>query len=115
MEIEYLGMEMNGVDIDSDSVYDFMAVTVTLDVLSPGLLDMYAFLALDKSPDHNKWLYGLAYVEMYELTDIGIQEITMFVDGRLPVDKGVRLPSNTNLFKTSYSADTLPCTTPVWD
>lgn len=87
VQVEYLGAEMSGIDFDSDSINDYMAVTVTLNVIVPGLVDIYTWIALDKSPEHEKWVYGLAFIEGYDLTEPGVLEITMLLDGTNVADQ----------------------------
>ncbi|MHA2254073.1 MAG: S8 family serine peptidase, partial [Candidatus Kariarchaeaceae archaeon] len=86
-EIEFIGVSTWGIDMDSDSFNDYLGINITLDVISPGLIDAYAFFSLDKGDDHTKTAYGMAYTEMVELTTTGIQNITMFLDGTLIADQ----------------------------
>lgn len=85
--VEYVSSDIFGTDFDGDSIYDYLVVSVTLDVSSPGLLDIYAFLALDKSPEWNKWLYGVAFAENLEITATGIQEVYLFLEGTNVADQ----------------------------
>lgn len=87
VQIEYLGAELFGIDFDSDSINDYLAIEVTLNVISPGVFDMYAWIALDKSPDLAKWVYGLAFVEGHVLTEPGVQDVIMLLDGTNVADQ----------------------------
>ncbi|MHA2295728.1 MAG: S8 family serine peptidase [Candidatus Hodarchaeales archaeon] len=86
-QVDFLGAAMWELDVDEDGINEYLAITITLDVLSPGLLDMYAWIALDKSQELFKWVYSVAYIENYELTTTGVQEITLLLQGTYVADQ----------------------------
>lgn len=86
-DLSVVGFDMYGVDEDNDEVFEWLAINITVDVLSPSNFSFYSYIALNKSEDLNKWIYAHALDEEVELTTTGVQTITLLLNGTLVADQ----------------------------
>lgn len=86
-QLNYISSNIYGVDKNGDSIYDLLAIDVTFDVVQPGLLDAYVWLALDKGLPLPRTTYTMAYLEMIQFDTTGVQTLTFYVDGTIVADQ----------------------------
>jgi subtilisin family serine protease len=85
--LDYQYANIYGVDSNNDSIYDLLAIDITINVLQTGLLDAYVWLALDKGIPLPRTTYSMAFLEMIQLNRTGIQTLTFYISGTLVADQ----------------------------